>query len=90
MVLKVLWNKTIFIKLTNSSKHPCKNRYRGAFNAPNTDFHNVSGAATKWRDTTRNTSFRQKVCGAKPNGHCRAPKWCENTQNMSFGSKGVH
>ena len=26
----------------------------------------------------------------KPNGRCRAPKWCENTQNMSFGPKGVH
>ena len=44
----------------------------------------------KWRETTRNTSFRCKVCGAKPNGHCRAPKRCENTQNMSFGPKGVH
>ena len=68
-----------------------------AFNAPDTDFHNGSGAATKWRETTRNTNFRGKVCGAKPNGHCRAPKWCENTQNMSFcckkprnGSRGIN
>ena len=38
-----------------------------AFKAPDTDFHNVSGAATKWRETTWNTSFRRKVCGAKPN-----------------------
>ena len=37
-----------------------------------------------------NTSFRCKVCGAKPNGHCRAPEWCKNTQNLSFGPKGVH
>ena len=39
-----------------------------ALNALDTDFHNGSGAATKWRETTRNTSFRRKVCGAKPNG----------------------
>jgi len=44
----------------------------------------------KWRETTQNTNFRHKVCGAKPNGCCRAPKWCENTQNVSFGPKGVH
>jgi len=50
-----------------------------AFNAPDTDFHNGSGVATKWRETTRNASFRRKVCGAKPNVHCRAPKWCEIT-----------
>ena len=37
-----------------------------ALNAPGTDFHNGSGAATKWRETTRNTRFRRKVCGAKP------------------------
>ena len=61
-----------------------------AFKAPDTDFHNGSGAAMKWRETTRNTSFGHKVYGAKQNRHCRAPKWCENTQNMSFGSKGVH
>jgi hypothetical protein len=61
-----------------------------AFDAPDTDFHNGSGAATKWRETTQNTNFKCKVCGAKPNGRCRAPKWCENTQKMSFGSKGVH
>ena len=61
-----------------------------ALNATDTDFRNGSSAATKWRETTRNTSFRHKVCGAKPNKRCRAPKWCENTQNMSFGSKGVH
>ena len=42
----------------------------------------------KWRETTRNTSFRGKVCGAKPKGRCRAPKWCENTQTVSFGPKG--
>ena len=60
-----------------------------AFKAPDTDFHNGSGAAMKWRETTRNESFRHKVCGAKPNKRCIAPKWCENTQNMSFGSKGV-
>ena len=54
------------------------------------DFHNGLGAATKWRETTQNTSFRTKVCRAKPNGHFRASKWCENTQNMSFGPKGVH
>ena len=57
---------------------------------PNTDFHNRLGAAMKLRETTQNTSFRHKVCGAKPNGRCRAPKWCENTQNMSFEPKGVH
>jgi hypothetical protein len=61
-----------------------------AFNAPDTEFQNGSGAATKWHETTRNTSFRHKICGAKPNGHCRALKWCEITPNMSFGSKGVH
>ena len=61
-----------------------------SFNAPNTDFHSGLGVATKWCETTRNTSLRRKVCGAKPNGRCRAPKWCENTQKMSFGSKGVH
>ena len=37
-----------------------------ALDAPDTDFHNGSGAATKWRETTRNTRFRHKVCGAKP------------------------
>ena len=42
----------------------------------------------KWRETTRNTSFRGKVCGAKPKGRCRAPKWFQNTQNVSFGPKG--
>ena len=57
---------------------------------PDTDFHNRLGAAMKWRETTRNTSFRHKICGAKPNGCSRAPKWCEITPNMSFGSKGVH
>ena len=36
------------------------------------------------------TSFRHKVCGAKPTGRFRAPKLCANTQNMSFGPKGVH
>ena len=61
-----------------------------AFNAPDTEFQNGSGAATKWHETTRNTSFRRKVCGAKPNGRFRALKWCENTQNVSFGPKGVH
>ena len=61
-----------------------------AFNAPDTDFHNGSSVATKWRETTRNASFRRKVCGAKPNGCFRASKRCENTQNMSFGHKGVH
>ena len=35
-------------------------------------------------------SFRRKVYGAKPNRRCRAAKWCENTQNMSFEPKGVH
>ena len=54
------------------------------------DFHNGLGAATKWRETTQNTSFRPKVCRAKPNGCFRASKLCENTQNMSFGPKGVH
>jgi len=57
---------------------------------PDIDFHNGSGAATKWRETTQNTSFRPKFCGAKPNGCFRASKSCENTQNMSFGPKGVH
>ena len=38
----------------------------------------------------RNTSFRCKVRGAKPSRCFRAPKWCENTQNMSFGPKRVH
>ena len=61
-----------------------------AFDAPDTDFHNGSGAATKCRKTTRNTSFRRKVCGAKRNGHFRAPKWCANSQNVSFGPTGVH
>ena len=61
-----------------------------AFNAPDTDFHNGSGVATKWHQTTRNTNFRCKVYGAKQNRRCRALKWRENTQNMSFGSKGVH
>ena len=61
-----------------------------AFNAPDTDFHNGSGAATKWSETTRNMSFRHKVRGAKPNGLFRASKQCENTQNVSFGPKGVH
>ena len=28
--------------------------------------------------------------GAKPTGRFRAPKWCANTQNVSFGPKGVH
>ena len=28
-----------------------------------------------------------KVCGAKPNGRCGAPKWSENTQNMSLDLK---
>ena len=35
-------------------------------------------------------SFRRNVCGVKPNGHFRAPKWCANSQNVSFGPKGVH
>ena len=48
-----LWqNKKWFWRLTR------------AFNAPDTDFHNGSGAATKWRETTWNTSFRRKVCDA--------------------------
>ena len=34
----------------------------------------------KWHESTLNTSFRRKVCGAKPNGCFRAPKLCENTQ----------
>ena len=54
------------------------------------NFHNGSGAAMKWRESTRNTSFRHKVCGAKPTGRFRAPKWCANTQNVSFEPKGVH
>ena len=61
-----------------------------SFNAPDTDFHNGLGVATKWCETTRNTYFRRKVCGAKPNGRFRALKWCANTQNVSFGPKGVH
>ena len=61
-----------------------------SFNAPDTDFHNGLGADMKWRETSKNTSFRCKVCGAKPCEHFRAPKWCENTQNMSFGPKRVH
>ena len=64
--------------------------YTHAFNGPDTEFENGSGAATKWRETTRNTSFGHKICGAKSNGRSRAPKWCEITPNMSFGSKGVH
>ena len=59
-----------------------------AFDAPDTDFHNGLGAATKCRETTQNTSFRCKVCGANPNGRCRAPKWCENIQTVSFVPKG--
>ena len=31
-----------------------------AFNAPNTNFHNGSSAATKWRETIQNLSFRLK------------------------------
>jgi len=38
----------------------------------------------------KHISFRPKFCGAKPNGRFRASKRCENTQNMSFGHKGVH
>ena len=57
---------------------------------PDTNFRSGSGAATKWLETTRNTSFRRKVCGAKPNRRFRAPKWCENTQNVSFVPNGVH
>ena len=30
----------------------------------------------KWCEITRNTNFGHKVCGAKRNGHCGAPKWC--------------
>ena len=56
---------------------------------PDTDFHNGSGVATKWRETTQNTSFRHKGCGAKPNLCFRTLKWCENTQNFSFGPKEV-
>ena len=56
---------------------------------PDTDFHIGSGAATKWRETTQNTSFRPKFCGVKPNRHFRASKWCETTQSMSFGPKVV-
>ena len=56
---------------------------------PDTDFHNWSGAAMKWRATTQNTSFRPKFCGVKPNRHFRASKWCETTQSMSFGPKVV-
>ena len=55
-----------------------------------TDFNNGLDTAMKWRETTQNTSFRRKVRGAKPNGCFRAPKLCENTQNVSFGPKGVH
>ena len=33
-------------------------------------------------------SFRGKVCGAKRKGCCRAPKWYENTQTVSFVPKG--
>jgi len=40
-----------------------------------TNFHNGLDAATKWRETTQNTSFRPKVCGVKPNGRFRASKW---------------
>ena len=36
------------------------------------------------------TRILDRVCGAKPDERCGAPKWCGNTQNMSFGSKGVH
>ena len=57
---------------------------------PKTNFRIRSGAAAKWHETIQNTNFRCKVCGAKPDERCRAPKWCENTQKMSFGSKGVH
>jgi len=38
-------------------------------------------------EMAQNTSFRCKVCGANPSGCFRAPKWCENTQNMSFRPK---
>ena len=31
-----------------------------AFNAPDTDFHNGSGVATKWRETIQKLSFRLK------------------------------
>ena len=34
--------------------------------------------------------FRCKVCSAKPHGCFRAPKWCANSQNVSFLPKGVH
>ena len=36
------------------------------------------------------TRVLDKECGAKPNGCFRATKWCANTQNMSFGTNGVH
>ena len=58
-----------------------------SFNAPDTDFHNGSGAAMKWCETTRNMNFRHKVCGANPTGCFRPPKLCANTQNVSFGPK---
>ena len=32
-----------------------------ALNAPDTNFHSGSGAATKWRETIQNLSFRPKV-----------------------------
>jgi hypothetical protein len=32
-----------------------------SFDAPDTNFNNGSGAATKWRETTRNLNFRCKV-----------------------------
>ena len=31
-----------------------------ALNAPDANFHNGSGAATKWRETNQNLSFRLK------------------------------
>ena len=55
-----------------------------ALNAPDTDFHNGPGAATKGCEITRNSSFRRKVCGAKPNGHFRAPKWCAKYPKCDF------
>ena len=55
-----------------------------------TNFRHGSGAAMKWHETIENMSFRRKVHGAKPNVLFRASKQCENTQNVSFGPKGVH
>ena len=50
------------------------------FSSNETSFRNGSGTSMKWPET-RVLDLKYIV---------RKRKWCENTQNMSFGPKGVH